>query len=127
MQQEHDAAEKELREKETKILSLQREFDELQDKYDSLERQKAAQQRELEDLVSSKDDVGKNVRRISWLFEKCGTLVKHQNRHKLLTPDFIHLMENKSTKAVVFSYSILREYQLLSVRFTVYFRMFSQY
>lgn len=61
LQQERDSAEKESREKETKILSLNRELDEIRDRLEQVERQKAAQQRELEDLVSSKDDVGKNV------------------------------------------------------------------
>lgn len=59
--QEKDSAEKESREKETKILNLQRELEEVQDRFEQLERQKTAQQRELEDLYSTKDDVGKNV------------------------------------------------------------------
>ena len=61
LQQERDSAERESREKETKILSLNRELDEIRDRLEQVERQKAAQARELEDLVSSKDDVGKNV------------------------------------------------------------------
>lgn len=62
LQQERDNAEKESREKETKILNLNRELEELKDRMEQIERQKTAQQRELEDLYSSKDDVGKNVR-----------------------------------------------------------------
>ncbi|MCI0469069.1 MAG: hypothetical protein L0Y62_03270 [Nitrospirae bacterium] len=58
---EKDNAERESREKETKILNLQRALEELTDRAEQLERVKTAQARELEDLVSSKDDVGKNV------------------------------------------------------------------
>ena len=64
LQQERDTAEKESRDKETKILNLNRELEELRDRLEQVERQKNAQQRELEDLVSSKDDVGKNVSQI---------------------------------------------------------------
>ena len=59
---ERDAAEKESREKETKILNLQRELEEMRDMKESSDRQMSQQKRELEDLYSSKDDVGKNVR-----------------------------------------------------------------
>ncbi|KAK3797476.1 hypothetical protein RRG08_049307 [Elysia crispata] len=58
---ERDQAETESREKETKILNLQRLLDELQERTESLDRQRQQLARELEDLVSSKDDVGKNV------------------------------------------------------------------
>ena len=54
-------AERENREKETKILSFQRELEELNDRLEDSERLRLQQSRELEDLMSSKDDVGKNV------------------------------------------------------------------
>ena len=65
---EKDAAERESREKETRILNLSREFQELQDKLEDTDRSRLQQQRELEDLMSSKDDVGKNVsiRAVIW-------------------------------------------------------------
>ena len=53
--------EKESRDKETKILNLTRNLDEVQERVEQLERTRQQQARELEDLVSSKDDVGKNV------------------------------------------------------------------
>lgn len=58
---ELDNAERESRENATKILNLQRELEELQDKYEQSERGRMGQQRELDDLMSSKDDVGKSV------------------------------------------------------------------
>ena len=54
-------AERENREKETKILSFQRELEEINDRLEDSERLRLQQSRELEDLMSSKDDVGKNV------------------------------------------------------------------
>lgn len=60
---ERDNAEKESREKETKILSVTRQLEELQQHLAEVERLKQQQQSELEDLMSSQDDVGKNVRR----------------------------------------------------------------
>lgn len=58
---ERDNAEREAREKETRILSQARELEELRERLEDMERMKAQQARELEDLISSQDDVGKNV------------------------------------------------------------------
>ncbi|XP_074647185.1 uncharacterized protein LOC141903116 [Tubulanus polymorphus] len=58
---ERDSAEQEAREKETKILTLNRELEELQERLMESDRLRTTQARELEDLMASKDDVGKNV------------------------------------------------------------------
>lgn len=58
---ERDRAEAEAREKETKTLSLARALEEAQDAREELERANKALRTEMEDLISSKDDVGKNV------------------------------------------------------------------
>lgn len=58
---EKDQVDRELREKETRILTMQRELEDLQDRLEESERQRSSQSRELQDLVASKDDVGKNV------------------------------------------------------------------
>jgi len=58
---ERDRAEAEAREKETKALSLARALEEAQDSKEELERANKALKLEMEDLISSKDDVGKNV------------------------------------------------------------------
>lgn len=60
--QERDLAERDSREKETKILNLTRELDELRELFDKQKSLTTSQQRELDDLMSSKDDVGKSVR-----------------------------------------------------------------
>ncbi|KAI1883877.1 hypothetical protein AGOR_G00220610 [Albula goreensis] len=59
--EERDRAEAELREKETRVLSLTRALEEAHNSHEELERSNKALRAEMEDLVSSKDDVGKNV------------------------------------------------------------------
>lgn len=59
--EERDRAEAEAREKETKALTLARELEALQEQRNELERVNKILKTEMEDLVSSKDDVGKSV------------------------------------------------------------------
>lgn len=59
--EERDRAEAEAREKETKALSLARALDEALEGKEELERVNKQLRTEMEDLMSSKDDVGKNV------------------------------------------------------------------
>ncbi|XP_030649562.1 myosin-9 isoform X1 [Chanos chanos] len=59
--EERDRAEAEAREKETRALALTRELETLSDSKDELERANKLLRAEMEDLVSSKDDVGKSV------------------------------------------------------------------
>ncbi|XP_066520338.1 myosin-9a [Hoplias malabaricus] len=59
--EERDKAEAEAREKETKALSLARELETITDQKNELERANKVLRAEMEDLVSSKDDVGKSV------------------------------------------------------------------
>ena len=61
LQSEKENIEKENRNKETKVISLTRELEELQDQLAESERIRKAQQAELEDHLSNKDDVGKSV------------------------------------------------------------------
>ncbi|XP_040045841.1 myosin-9 isoform X1 [Gasterosteus aculeatus] len=58
---ERDKAEAEAREKETRALALTRELDSLMDIKDEVDRNNKLLRAEMEDLVSSKDDVGKSV------------------------------------------------------------------
>ncbi|MFT7797773.1 myosin-9-like isoform X2 [Arapaima gigas] len=59
--EERDRAEAEAREKETKVLALTRDLDGIMDQKNELERANKLLRAEMEDLVSSKDDVGKSV------------------------------------------------------------------
>uniref|UniRef100_A0AAY4BUD7 Myosin, heavy chain 11b, smooth muscle n=1 Tax=Denticeps clupeoides TaxID=299321 RepID=A0AAY4BUD7_9TELE len=58
---ERDCAEAEAREKDTKAMALTRALLEAQGSLEEMERVNKAMQAEMEDLVSSKDDVGQNV------------------------------------------------------------------
>ena len=66
---ERDRAEAEAREKETKSLSLTRALDEAQEGKEEFERLNKQLRAEMEDLMSSKDDVGKSVSE-----DVCGTM-----------------------------------------------------
>uniref|UniRef100_A0AAQ6IJN9 Myosin, heavy chain 10, non-muscle n=1 Tax=Anabas testudineus TaxID=64144 RepID=A0AAQ6IJN9_ANATE len=59
--EERDRAEAEAREKETKALSMARALEEALEAKEELERFNKQLRAEMEDLISSKDDVGKNV------------------------------------------------------------------
>lgn len=59
--EERDRAEAEAREKDTKALSMARALEEALDAKEELERVNKQLRAEMEDLMSSKDDVGKNV------------------------------------------------------------------
>ncbi|XP_068176707.1 myosin-9-like [Antennarius striatus] len=59
--EERDKAEAEARDKETRMLMLARELETMTDKKDELDRISKTLKAEMEDLVSSKDDVGKSV------------------------------------------------------------------
>lgn len=60
--EERDKAEAEAREKETRALTLARELETMMDLKDEVDRTNKMLKAEMEDLVSSKDDVGKSVR-----------------------------------------------------------------
>lgn len=60
---ERDRAEADAREKETRALTLSRELEDLRDKKMELEEANKQLKAEMEDLISSKDDAGKNVRK----------------------------------------------------------------
>ncbi|XP_036796339.1 myosin-9 isoform X1 [Oncorhynchus mykiss] len=59
--EERDRAEAEAREKETRALTLTRELETIKDLKGELDRANKVLKAEMEDLVSSKDDVGKSV------------------------------------------------------------------
>uniref|UniRef100_A0AAR2L8G8 Myosin, heavy chain 11b, smooth muscle n=1 Tax=Pygocentrus nattereri TaxID=42514 RepID=A0AAR2L8G8_PYGNA len=62
--EERDRAEADAREKESRGLALARALEEIQLSREELERVNKALRTEMEDLISSKDDVGKNAKRL---------------------------------------------------------------
>jgi len=58
---ERDAAEREARDKETRLLNLNRDFEDLNVRLDEAERSKRQLQGELDDLVNSQGNADKNV------------------------------------------------------------------
>lgn len=98
--EERDKAEAEAREKETRALTLALELETMSSLKDDIERTSKLLKAEMEDLISSKDDVGKSVRQnmgISWCIESWTGLDQHwfcykyQQQKKLLYILFKHL------------------------------------
>ncbi|PAV77243.1 hypothetical protein WR25_17904 [Diploscapter pachys] len=58
---ERDSHAQESRDRETRILSLMNELETLKADFEQADRQRRQQQQELNDLISSKDDAGKNA------------------------------------------------------------------
>ena len=71
--EDRERVEAEGREREARALSLTRALEEEQEAREELERQNRALRAELEALLSSKDDVGKNVSRTGHSGEDLGT------------------------------------------------------
>lgn len=63
--EERDRAEAEAREKETRVLALARALQDHQGALEEAEKTVKALRGEMEDIISSKDDVGKSVRAAS--------------------------------------------------------------
>jgi myosin heavy chain 9/10/11/14 len=59
--QERDNAKREARDKETKVLSLSRELEEINEKVEELERGKRMLQSELDELANTQGTADKNV------------------------------------------------------------------
>ena len=60
LRQERDQNEREIREKETQRLNLIRDLEERNLAYDDLEKRFRQLRIELDDMLSTKDDIGKN-------------------------------------------------------------------
>lgn len=77
--EDRERAEAEGREREARALSLTRALEEEQEAREELERQNRALRAELEALLSSKDDVGKNVSRLwaQWGWKVCERTCVH--------------------------------------------------
>jgi myosin protein heavy chain len=61
LRQERDQNEREIREKETQRLNLLRDLEERNLAYDDLEKRFRQLRAELDDMLSRKDDIGKNI------------------------------------------------------------------
>ncbi len=60
LQEEKDQTDRDMRERETLLLTRDRELEDLQDRLEESERQRSNLSRELEELVSHTDDTGKS-------------------------------------------------------------------
>lgn len=72
--EERDKAEADAREKETRALTLARDLETMTELKDDFDRANKLLKAEMEDLVSSKDDVGKSVRGHTSIYSIIGEL-----------------------------------------------------
>jgi myosin protein heavy chain len=78
LRQERDQNEREIREKETQRLNLLRDLEERNLAYDDLEKRFRQLRAELDDMLSRKDDIGKNIHELERIKRALG-------KHAILT------------------------------------------
>ena len=77
LRQERDQNEREIREKETQRLNLLRDLEERNLAYDDLEKRFRQLRVELDDMLSTKDDIGKNIHELERIKRALGKKMFH--------------------------------------------------
>ncbi|XP_067929437.1 myosin-9-like [Watersipora subatra] len=101
IQEERDLAEKDARDKETKILSLIRELEEMEDQMAEIQRKYSSQKREYDEIVSSKDDVGKSVHDLERAKRALEAQVEEQRQQLEELEDELQLAEDAKMRIEV--------------------------
>ncbi|KRZ80065.1 Myosin heavy chain, non-muscle, partial [Trichinella papuae] len=91
---ELDVATQDIRERETKILSLTKELEELREQLSEADRVKRCMQLELNDFISSKDNAGKNVHELEKAIRALDDTVASQKIHITELEDALQLTED---------------------------------
>ncbi|KRY78776.1 Myosin heavy chain, non-muscle [Trichinella pseudospiralis] len=91
---ELDVATQDIRERETKILSLTKELEELREQLSEADRVKRCMQLELNDFISSKDNAGKNVHELEKAIRALDDTVASQKVHITELEDALQLTED---------------------------------
>jgi myosin protein heavy chain len=98
---EKDNVERECREKETKILSMSRQLEDLQDKLAEAERIRAQQQRDIDSYANSQDDVGKNIHELEKKRRELETQVEAQRQQIEELEDEVQVTEDAKLRLEV--------------------------
>ncbi|MFH4974130.1 hypothetical protein AB6A40_000839 [Gnathostoma spinigerum] len=98
---ERDAHAQESRDRETKILSLNNELEELRAKLQESERVKRSLQIELDESVSSKDDVGKSVHELEKVKRELEDELQERKTQIEELDSYVQLAEDKLLRAEV--------------------------
>ncbi|OAF70315.1 Myosin heavy chain 11 [Intoshia linei] len=108
---EKDLIERQCRDSETKCITLQREIDESNEKCNAIERLRMNLQAELDDMISSKDDVGKNYHELEKLKKNLEMQIDDQNQQIEEMEDEIQILEDCKLRMDVNEAAIKSEYE----------------
>ncbi|XP_061701685.1 myosin-11-like [Syngnathoides biaculeatus] len=98
---ERDRAEAETREKETKVLALSRGLEESREALEEAEKSNKSLRAEMEDLISSKDDVGRSVHDLEKAKRGLEAVVEEMKAHMEELEDELQVAEDAKLRLEV--------------------------
>ncbi|XP_037544381.1 myosin-11-like isoform X3 [Nematolebias whitei] len=109
--EERDRAEAEVREKETRILALTRALEEKHEVLEEAEKTMKALRAEIEDLVSSKDDVGKDVHDLEKVKRGLEAIVEEMRMQMEELEDELQVVEDTKLRLEVNSQAVKAQHE----------------
>ncbi|CAF3282352.1 unnamed protein product [Rotaria sp. Silwood2] len=101
LRQERDQNEREIREKETQRLNLLRDLEERNLAYDDLEKRFRQLRTELDDMLSTKDDIGKNIHELERIKRALEATVDEQKQQIIELEDELQTAEDARLRCEV--------------------------
>ncbi|CAF4729492.1 unnamed protein product [Rotaria sp. Silwood1] len=101
LRQERDQNEREIREKETQRLNLLRDLEERNLAYDDLEKRFRQLRTELDDMLSTKDDIGKNIHELERIKRALEATVEEQKQQIIELEDELQTAEDARLRCEV--------------------------
>ncbi|CAM4789251.1 unnamed protein product [Rotaria magnacalcarata] len=101
LRQERDQNEREIREKETQRLNLLRDVEERTLAYDDLDKRFRQLRTELDDMLSTKDDIGKNIHELERIKRALETTVDEQKQQIIELEDELQTAEDARLRCEV--------------------------
>ncbi|XP_077387392.1 myosin-14-like isoform X1 [Festucalex cinctus] len=109
--EERDRAEAEAREKETKVLALSRALEETRDALEDAEKTTKSLRAEMEDLISSKDDVGRSVHDLEKAKRGLEAVVEEMKTHMEELVDELQVAEDAKLRLEVNSQALKAQHE----------------
>uniref|UniRef100_A0A915KK39 Myosin tail domain-containing protein n=1 Tax=Romanomermis culicivorax TaxID=13658 RepID=A0A915KK39_ROMCU len=108
---ERDAAAQDARDKEAKLLSLQKDFEEIQIRMEENEKSKTFLKLELDDLMSSKDDAGKSYNTLKAEKMELEKILNEKKTEIEELEDAVQLAESAKSRLEVTSQAAKAEFE----------------
>ncbi|XP_061761638.1 myosin-11-like isoform X1 [Nerophis ophidion] len=109
--EERDRAEAEAREKETKVLALSRALEENRDALEEAEKTTKSLRAEMEDLISSKDDVGRSVHDLEKAKRSLEGVMEEMKAHMEELEDELQVAEDAKLRLEVNSQALKAQHE----------------